>query len=235
MRADTVLAVSFPAHNIAVDFKVHFEALNEQAVVTAKTGGGGGGAAAPVASSRLGARRGTVDMAGATAMGGAGGASRPDRGPPPPPEDDTAKQRQVMNRRLTVGGPAPGASGGAGGGGGGGGASQIMQDRRRLSVVSANPLVEGQQQRSDSHDDRRLGSMGSRGDDKRGAGGEVRLGGRRGAGNVCGTVVIEYAGVSLKGYAPYNMKKENQVRVILRVILRFILWHEVILRVILTY
>ena len=85
-----------------------------------------------------------------------------------------------------------------------------MQDRRRLSVVSANPLVEGQQQRSDSHDDRRSGSMGARGDDKRGAGGEVRLGGRRGAGNVCGTVVIEYAGVSLKGYAPYNMKKENQ-------------------------
>lgn len=65
-------------------------------------------------------------------------------------------------------------------------ASNLKQTRRRLSVVSDNKLVEGLAGLATDYDD------------------AIQVGGA-----VC-RVIEDYAGVSKKGYAPYNPRKKNQ-------------------------
>ena len=64
----------------------------------------------------------------------------------------------------------------------------VKQLRRRLSVVSDNKLIEGMSKMNTEDDDATGGSM---------------------------AFITGYAGVSKKGYAPYNPRKQNQDRLVM--------------------
>ena len=64
----------------------------------------------------------------------------------------------------------------------------VKQLRRRLSVVSDNKLIEGMSKMNTEDDDATGGSL---------------------------AFITGYAGVSKKGYAPYNPRKQNQDRLVM--------------------
>jgi len=98
--------------------------------------------------------------------------------------------------------PAPGAG------------EPIGRVRRRLSVVSDNKLVEGFAQPGDSKEDDGPASGSGAGAQRGGASSSAASGEARGQGNCA--VVAAYAGVSKKGYAPYNPQKKNQDSLVMR-------------------
>ena len=81
-----------------------------------------------------------------------------------------------------------------GAGGGGDGQAGIRGPRRRLSVVSDNKLIEGLQEMGMGEQDAGVAAVGHHTDKH---------------------AIDSYAGVSKKGYAPYNPRKKNQDSIVM--------------------
>eukprot|EP00949_MAST-11_sp_MAST-11-sp1_P002531 g2531.t1 len=116
------------------------------------------------------------------------GAMMPPSAPPAAPQN--YGQRNVGGMGMAQQ-PSPSSSSGVGAGQSSSAASRgIRGQRRRLSVVSDNPNIEGIRRAS-------IASTAAADTADSGKG-------------IAGTIVREYHGVSKKGYAPYNAKKDNQ-------------------------